>query len=154
LASTQSEVSSPGNPGFRRRSPIKVSTQRDMFVAKLSIHFFPCFAFRDFCFGGGRRTGFPLNGFVGRNGCGHRLRRCLIHIFEYVSSHCLFAFSAVISFRTSMGLINSIFSVPKGFAPSFANLPTAKINSKIIQKYKKIRFVNFYSPDSGCVATL
>ena len=47
-----------------------------------------------------------------------------------------------------MGLINSIFSVPKGFAPSFANLPTVKINSKIIQKYKKIRFVNFYSPDS------
>jgi Predicted metal-binding integral membrane protein (DUF2182) len=44
--------------------------------------------------------------------------------------------------------INSIFSVPKGFAPSFANLPTVKINSKIIQKYKKIRFVNFYGPDS------
>ena len=74
--------------------------------------------------------------------------RCLIHIFQYLSSLCLFAFSAVIWFRSSMGLINSIFSVPKGFAPSFANLPTVKINSKIIQKYKKIRFVNFYSPDS------
>src|SRR4029077_17510876 len=84
----------------------KVSTQRDLFVAKLSIHFFPCFAFRDFCFGGERRTGFPPNGFLGTNGCGLRLGRCLIHIFEYVSSLCLFAFSAVISFRSSMVLIS------------------------------------------------
>ena len=72
----------------------------------------------------------------------------MIHIFEYVSSLCLFAFSAVISFRSSMGLYQFNFFCAEGFAPSFANLPTVKINSKIIQKYKKIRFVNFYGPDS------
>src|SRR6202035_2059825 len=66
----------------------KVSTQRDLFVAKLSIHFFPCFAFRDFCFAGGRRTGFPLDGLLGGNGGGrNRLGRRLAHIFEYVSIH-------------------------------------------------------------------
>ena len=59
-----------------------------MFVAKLNIHFLPCFAFRDFCFAGGRRTGFPLAGFLGGNGGGRiRLRRPLVHIFEYVSIH-------------------------------------------------------------------
>ena len=62
----------------------KISTQRDLFVARLCIEIFPCYAFGDCCFCGGRRTGFPLD--------------------------CLFAFSADISLRSSMGLISCLSS--------------------------------------------
>src|SRR6202035_995631 len=117
----------------------KVSTQRDLFVAKLSIHFFPCFAFRDFCFAGGRRTGFPLAGFLGGNGGGRtRLRRRLVHIFEYVSIHS-FNQSSLWSFDCFYLAKSSVYLEHHcDFVNSGTSATAGKLNSTITKGYKKI----------------